>query len=175
MNNRIQLTLKLMAIIFTLVACEESVKVETLNDLNKPQLVTVSGEIVDFKDITKNNPIKLYIHDAGTTSTLSYFSQIDENGLFSFHFNRYIPQDVVIEYGTNFKVFVHPGDSIHVKFKAKTIDRVQFLKTVEFTGDASKENAILAQYQLDYFSNYHQNLNNTDFIKQLWYILLIGY
>ncbi len=162
MNNRTRLTLKLIVIIFTMVACEKSTKVDSLDNPNKPKPVTISGVIADFQDTIENNTIKLYIHDAGTTSTLSYTSQIDKNGSFLFQFERYLPQDVVIEYGTNFKVLVHPDDSIHIKFQT-TNDRVQLLKTLEFSGDASNENSSLRQYQLDYYSNYFQNLNNYDF------------
>ncbi len=162
MNNRTLVILKLLVIIITIVACEKSTKVDSSDNSNEQKIVIISGKITDFQDTSDNNTIKLYIHDAGTTSTLSYFSQIDKDGSFLFQFERYLPQDIVIEYGTNFKVLVHPKDSIHIKFQT-TNDRVQLLKTLEFSGDASDENSILAQYQFDYYSYYNQNLNNYDF------------
>ncbi|HKJ42030.1 MAG TPA: hypothetical protein VKA27_08035 [Sunxiuqinia sp.] len=108
-----QITTLLLLIL--LISCQEK------EQKNKaPKKVTIAGKIVNYDKNSEKNILTIYINDNGKATQLNYSTKIDSLGNFNVRFKRYFPQDVMISYRTNFRVIVHPGDSLYVEFNGNT-------------------------------------------------------
>lgn len=68
----------------------------------------------------------------------------------------------MISYLTNFRVIVHPGDSLFVEFNGNTRQRTEIFETVKYAGDAAILNTQLSKY----LNNYFQTRPSSSFIHQ---------
>jgi thiol-disulfide isomerase/thioredoxin len=75
-----------------------------------------------------------------------------DDGSFKVTFNSNIPADVWLSYKMNFLILTHPGDSIYLEFDGSKEERLDILKTVRFSGDASNLNNEVAAFQQKYFA-----------------------
>jgi len=115
--------------------------------------VVIAGKIKNFDPKTGSNILKAIVNDNGTADQLNYQTQIDSTGSFWVTFERYYPQDVMILYKTNFRVIIHPGDSLYIEFDGTTDDRVKIFESIKFGGDAADLNSQFARYLKLYFEN----------------------
>jgi hypothetical protein len=116
------------------------------NYLKNPRKVIVTGKILHFNN---NNSLKVDINRLSFEAK-EIMPDVDGLGNFSFTFNSYIPSDITIHYGSYFYMVTHPGDSLHFVFDGQNKD---LLKSIKFSGDASKSNQDLAAFQEMYFAN----------------------
>ena len=140
----------------------------------KKEGVIIAGKIVNFNKNSGKNILTVYVNDNGRAKQLNYPTKVDSLGNFHVKFDRYYPQDVMIAYKTNFRVIVHPGDSLYVEFNGNTRQRTKIFETVKYTGDAAELNSKLAKYLKNYFEtrpsskSIHEKekiLNSEDYIK----------
>jgi thiol-disulfide isomerase/thioredoxin len=83
---------------------------------------------------------------------------LDKDGEFKIIFESYVPLDVWLLDKMNFLILTHPGDSIYLEFDGSKEERTDILKTVKFSGDASRLNTEAAAFQSMYFaSNFYMN------------------
>jgi thiol-disulfide isomerase/thioredoxin len=132
---------------FFLISCNQKV------EQNLPKSIIISGRIINYDKTTGNEVLTVYINDNGRATQLNFPTNIDSSGNFRVKFKRYYPQDVMISYKTNFRVIVHPGDSLHVEFNGNTNQRVKIFETVKYSGDAAELNQMLSSYLKQYFEN----------------------
>jgi thiol-disulfide isomerase/thioredoxin len=119
--------------------------------------VIISGKVLNFKDVKMQLKVEVN-RIAFSPETIE--PDIDNLGNFSFSFTSYIPSDITIKCGQNFYVLIHPGDSLNIIFDSRDRD---LLKSIRFSGSASKSNQDLAAFQDMYFTN----SLNTDYSSQL--------
>ena len=117
---------------------------------DKPEKVIISGKVRNF-DFAKRE-ISFSVNHIGFLEE-SLSSKLDSLGGFSIAFESYTPTDVWINYSTNFRVLVHPGDSIYLEFDGNKYNRAELLKTIKFGGDAAKSNNDAAVFQQMFFSS----------------------
>ena len=140
-------------LLFLIYGCNNSSEVKRKYDGAKPERVVISGKVLNpFDDI---NTVSVILNDPPTARQLTFTDDINfQDSTFHISFERYLPQDVMIKYGSIFKVFVHPGDSLHIEFDANHLDYKPLLyNSLKFTGDPARFNKLLAIY----YSHYHQN------------------
>ncbi|MBP0903568.1 TlpA family protein disulfide reductase [Mariniflexile gromovii] len=113
--------------------------------------VTIAGRILNYDKNSGKNAINIYVNDHGQSKQLNYISKIDSTGYFNVKFERDFTQDVLISYRTNFRVIVHPGDSLFITFNGDTNSRNEILKTVTYSGDAAELNTKFSKYNKTYF------------------------
>ena len=117
----------------------------------KKDIIIIAGKIINFDRNSGKNILTIYINDNGRATQLNYPTKVDSLGNFHVKFDRYYPQDVMIAYKTNFRVIVHPGDSLYVEFNGNTRQRTKIFETVKYSGDAAELNSKLAKYLKNYF------------------------
>lgn len=125
------------------------------------QTITISGRVLYHDANPELEVVTVYINDIGNSSQLSFPAKLDAEGRFTIHFNRYLPQDVMIKYRTLFRVIVHPGDHLNVQFDGRADDRVELFKTVQFSGDDAALNQQLSQYLSHYYTTRYDLSENT--------------
>lgn len=151
--------IKLLFLIFIsfLVSCANNV------DEDLPKEITIAGKIINYNRTSGKNVLTIYVNDNGRADQLSYSTRIDSLGYFNVKFERYYPQDVMISYKTNFRVIVHPGDSLYVEFNGDTRQRTKIFETVKFSGNSSKLNEDLAIYLKNYFETRPSSIDRKNF------------
>jgi len=142
-----------------LVACHQNLR------YSEPEEIVIAGEILNYKSDSDIKTIAIYINDNGTAEQLNFPTKIDQDGHFCVHFKRYYPQDVMVSFKTNFRVLVHPGDSLYVVFDGATNQRVKILRTVKYSGSAAELNQQLSQYLLGYFINRPESTERRENVK----------
>lgn len=113
--------------------------------------VIISGEI-ENSNILKKNFVEISINRIALGQISNQF-KVDQQGRFTCEFTISTPTDVWIDYKTNFLIAVHPGDSIHVVFDGSKGQRPELLKTVRFSGSATKLNQTISMLQQLYFDS----------------------
>lgn len=113
--------------------------------------IIIAGKVINYDTNSGKNILTIYINDNGRATQLSVPTRIDSVGNFLVKLERYYPQDVMISYRTNFRVLVHPGDSLYVEFDGKTRQRTKIFETVKYSGDAATINTKLSKYLKTYF------------------------
>ena len=114
-----------------------------------PQMITITGKIDHYDP---NIQIMVYVTRLGLTND-DIQAKADSIGNFTATFESYIPLDVAIGYRTNFRVLLHPGDSLFVHFDGQHKKRPELLESIQFGGSRAKTNQFAAKYQQMYFSN----------------------
>ncbi len=140
--NRIIIVLFIVYIfIFPLQNCYASLSTKG----SGPIRTVISGNVLN----PKSKDTELIIFQPGLSQTV-YTSDLDSLNNFSFSFDIYIPTDILLGKCPRFYVLVHPGDSIHVIFDGSQSARPDIMKSIQFTGDASKINQDAAIFQSMY-------------------------
>jgi thiol-disulfide isomerase/thioredoxin len=113
---------------------------ETNNFLNKSKQVVITGQVINRSNYQAKS-IAIIINDVASGEQLRVVDDLDEEGRFEGRFKRFYPQEVMLKYETIFTVFIHPGDSIHVKIDAEKLgtDEDKY-HALSFSGDAVEEN-----------------------------------
>jgi len=132
----------LIASIFILIITEGCHKKSVSS--NEPQEVVITGQITN-KRLYDPNTIAIIINDVASGIQIRFLDDLDEKGNFEIRFKRYYQQEVMLKYFSIWKVFVHPGDSIHIELDAEKLgsDEDQY-HALTFSGDAVKENVQLS-------------------------------
>jgi thiol-disulfide isomerase/thioredoxin len=120
-------------------------------EIQKKEEIIIAGKIINYDKGSGKNILTIYINDNGRATQLNYPTKIDSTGNFNVKFERFYPQDVMIAYKTNFRVIVHPGDSLYVEFNGQTRQRTEIFETVKYSGDAAILNSQLSKYLKTYF------------------------
>lgn len=128
-----------------LISCKDKQPIKAEKD------VIIAGKVIDYDNRSGKNILRIYINDNGRATQLNFPTRIDSLGNFHVTFQRYYPQDVMISFQTNFRVIVHPGDSLYVEFNGNTTERTEIFETVKYAGDASTLNTQLSKYLKTYF------------------------
>lgn len=136
------------ALAILLVSCGQKA------DYLVPEEIIIAGQIINYDPGLEKNILTIYVNDNGRADQLQYPSKIDSLGYFKVGFKRYYPQDVMISYITNFRVIVHPGDSLYVEFDGSTNKRTEIFKTSKYFGESAESNKQLSKYLLGYFENH---------------------
>ncbi len=122
-----------------------------MTEQNNPREIVIAGKVINYDVDSGKNILTIYINDNGRATQLNFPTRIDSVGNFHVKFERYYPQDVMISYRTNFRVIVHPGDSLYVEFDGKTRQRTKIFETVKYSGDGATINSQLSKYLITYF------------------------
>jgi len=119
------------------------------DNFQKPRQVSISGKILNYeKGKTK---LDFYVARPGFEKD-HVVPFIDSLGQFSAYFETYVPTDVFVD-NAGFFIVVHPGDNIQMDFDGKQQNLSEILKTIKFSGDASKVNQEIAFFQQKYLLN----------------------
>jgi len=111
--------------------------------------VSISGKILNYeKGKTK---LDFYVSKPGFEKD-HVVPFIDSLGQFSANFETYVPTDVFVN-NAGFFIVVHPGDNIQMDFDGKQQNLSEILKTIKFSGDASKVNQEIALFKEKYLLN----------------------
>jgi thiol-disulfide isomerase/thioredoxin len=111
--------------------------------------VTIAGKVVSPK---ANASISLSINRIGFEQE-EMIVPVDAAGNFVFRFSTYVPTDAWIEYGGNFLILFHPGDSLYVELDGQARGRDALLATVKFQGSAAAINQQAALFQKMYYAS----------------------
>ncbi len=133
----------LMISSFIFVGCQSNTK----NFLDKSKEVVITGQVINRSDYQAKS-IAIIINDVASGEQLRVVDDLDEEGRFEGRFERFYPQEVMIKYETIFNVFIHPGDSIHIKIDAEKLgtDEDKYY-ALSFSGDAVEENEQLSKFE----------------------------
>jgi thiol-disulfide isomerase/thioredoxin len=124
-----------------LISCSSNNDIETF----KPEKVIISGKVLNFNH--ENKELVLFLQNVGFSGK-EILLELDSIGNFKTSFITYLPTTVQLRYRqSDFKVLVHPKDSIYVEFDGRKQD---FLETIKFSGDAVKINLDVAAFQRKY-------------------------
>ena len=130
---------------------------KTENKYDKPQKITVTGKIDNYDP---NRQVTLSVFRIGLgLPRESIVANTDSTGNFIATFESYIPVDAWIVYKTGFSVLLHPNDSLFVHFDGKYDDKVELLKFLNFSGDASKTNQYAVKFQQMYSDQFSFDWN----------------
>jgi thiol-disulfide isomerase/thioredoxin len=157
-KNKIMKSIVLLLLIFTCIVSCNVVSME-----NSPEEITIAGRIVNYHSGSEKTNISIIINDNGLSDQINYSGKIDSVGYFNIKFTRYYPQDVMISYKTNFRVIVHPGDSLYVEFDGNTNQRTEIFETIKFGGKYEELNQKFAKYLKHYFETRPTSLERKDF------------
>ena len=149
---------------------------KTENKYEKLQKITVTGKIDNY-DPTRQ--VTLSVFRIGLNlARESIVAKTDSSGNFIATFETYIPVDAWIGYKSAFSVLLHPNDSLFVHFDGKHDDRIELLKSVNFSGKASKTNQYVVKfqqlydpYQLSFDRDKHQKaMKEYDAVQYILYL-----
>ncbi len=119
---------------------------ETKNFLNKSKEVVITGQVINRSSYMAKS-IAIIINDVASGEQLRVIGDLDKEGRFEGRFNRFFSQEVMIKYESIFSVFIHPGDSIHVKIDAEKLGtNEEKYHALSFSGDAIEENEQIAKF-----------------------------
>ncbi len=131
---------------------------------DKPQKVIIAGKVQNV-DLGYHE-VKLYINKAGFSQT-SMIANSNITGTFHATFESYTPTDFILTYkGSMLFVLAHPGDSMYIEFDGSTENRIEFLETIKFSGDASKTNQDASIFQAHYNSSFSDEWKALDNAKK---------
>lgn len=127
----------------------------------QPKEVVISGQVINRSSYDPNS-MAIIINDVASSEQLRVVSNLDKDGRFEARFERFYPQEVMVKFNTIYEVYVHPGDSIHIKIDAKKqgTDEDCF-HAISFSGDAVKENEQLIKFQ-EWFSSIKKNKSDNN-------------
>lgn len=112
-----------------------------------PKVVVVTGEVINRSSFDPNS-IAVIINDVASSEQIRVVDDLDKDGRFVAHFERFYPQEVMVKYNGIYEIFVSPGDSIHIKIDAKKQGTEEdFFHSISFSGDAVEENEQLKKFQ----------------------------
>ena len=151
--------------ILLLIFCTFLVSCATKIDENTSKGITISGRIINYDYTSEKSTIRIIINDNGLADQINFHSEIDSTGYFNIKFECYYPQDVMIAYKTNFRVMVHPGDSLFIEFDGSTNQRTKIFKTISFSGDHAEINQQLAIYLKHFFETRPSSYQRREFKK----------
>ncbi len=138
----------ILILLTVLMSCSKSKKPD-IKEYQVPKKIIIAGKI-DSID-TKKLDVKLIIRDLYINKELNV--KADSLGNFYASFEDYYPTSIVIGYNTYNTILARPGDSIYLKFNGKHKKRIDLLKSIEFSGDAIKENQDATKFQIMCFSD----------------------
>lgn len=125
------------------IACQSNTK----NFLDKSKEVVITGQVINRLDYQAKS-IAIIINDVASGEQLRVVDDLDEEGYFESRFERFYPQEVMLKYENIFTVFIHPGDSMHIKIDAEKLGTDEdTYHALSFSGDAVKENEQIAEFQ----------------------------
>jgi thiol-disulfide isomerase/thioredoxin len=130
---------------------------------NSPEEITIAGKIMDYNIGSEKPNVSIIINDNGLADQINYQGKLDSAGNFIIKFTRNYPQDVMISYKTNFRVIVHPGDSLYVEFDGNTYQRTKIFETIKFGGQYAELNQKFANYLKHYFETRPTSQDRKDF------------
>jgi len=120
---------------------------ETKNFLDKSKKVVITGQVINRSNYQAKS-IAIIINDVASGEQLRVVDDLDEEGRFEGRFERFYPQEVMLKYETIFTVFIHPGDSIHIKIDAEKLGTDEdTYHALSFSGDAVEENEQITKCQ----------------------------
>jgi len=120
---------------------------ETKNFLDKPKEIIITGQVVNRLNYQPKS-IAIIINDVASGEQLRVVDDLNEDGYFECRFERFYPQEVMLKYETIFNVFVHPGDSIHIKLDGEKLSTEESkYQSISFSGDAVEENEQINKFQ----------------------------
>ncbi len=122
---------------FVIISCKNSNQIPN----SDPQKVIICGEIMNQDAMSHIRSVGLIVPDAALATQLNYTSDIDKLGNFRFEIERYLPQDMMLEYVCLHSIYAHPGDSIYITIDAAKFEEECRFSTLTFSGDRSKANA----------------------------------
>jgi thiol-disulfide isomerase/thioredoxin len=115
--------------------------------------VIIAGKIINQDPLIFNIRISINRISFGQESISPI---LKDDGSFKISFDSYVPTDVWLMYKMNFLILTHPGDSIYVEIDGSQKERTDILKTVRFSGNASKINEEAATFQRMYYTTDYQ-------------------
>jgi thiol-disulfide isomerase/thioredoxin len=119
--------------------------------LDKPKEVVITGQVVNRLHYQPKS-IAIIINDVASGEQLRVVDDVDDQGRFECRFERFYPQEVMLKYETIFSVFVHPGDSIHIKLDGEKLSTEEGqYQAISFSGNAAKENEQINKFQKWFF------------------------
>ena len=126
-----------------IVGCQSNTKIF----LDKSKEVIITGQVINRTNY-QDKSIAIVINDVASGEQLRIVDDLDEEGRFEGRFERFYPQEVMLKYETIFTVFIHPGDSIHIKIDAeKLATNEDKYHALSFSGDAVEENEQITKWQ----------------------------
>lgn len=119
---------------------------ETKNFLENSKEVIITGQVINRSNYQAKS-IAIIINDMASGEQLRVVDDLDEKGRFEGRFERFYPQEVMLKYETIFTVFIHPGDSIHIKIDAEKLRTDEdTYHALNFSGDAVEENEKISKF-----------------------------
>ncbi|MEO5978226.1 MAG: redoxin family protein [Chryseolinea sp.] len=115
-----------------------------------PVRTVVAGRILNPQP--ENKTITLAINRVSFGQE-SHEIPVDSTGIFQFNFESYIATDAWLSHNTNFRLIIHPGDSIYVQLDGSKDKRPDLLESIKITGDNYNTNRQIAVFQKDYFAS----------------------
>lgn len=153
--------MKITALSLLIFTCIVSCKNASME--NSPEQITIAGKIVNYNSGSEKSNVSIIINDNGLADQINYLGKLDSAGNFNIKFTRYYPQDVMVSYKTNFRVIVHPGDSLYVEFDGSTNQRTKIFETIKFGGQYEELNQNFATYLKNYFETRPTSQDRKDF------------
>ena len=126
-----------------IAGCQNNIK----KNHDSPKVVVITGEVIN-KSRNDPNSVTVIIDDVASNEQLRVVGDLDKNGRFKAHFERYYPQEVMVKYNTIYEIFISPGDSIHIVIDAQKQGTLEDrFHSISFSGDAVEENEQLKKFQ----------------------------
>ena len=135
---------------YTITLLFISVCLSLYSSSNSSKKVVISGVVENFSP--KKDHVEIAINRFAFRQRIKTF-KIDKEGRFKCEFNISQPTDLWFDYRMNFQIAVHPGDSIHVILDGLQKKRPELLKSIRFSGTASKLNQDIAFLQQMYYGH----------------------
>lgn len=110
----------------------------------------VAGKVLN--QLPENKTITLAINRVSFGQE-SHEIPVDSTGTFRFSFESYIPTDAWLAHNANFRLIIHPGDSIYVQFDGSKDKRPDLLETIRINGDNATTNRQIITFQKAYFGS----------------------
>lgn len=126
-----------------------------------PKDIIIAGKILNHYKYPDKKIVNIYVNAPEKAMQLTYSDSIDAKGNFKIKFQRYLPQDVMIDYQINCQILVHPGDSMYIELDAEDKRRPAIYSHIQFYGDGAEQNIQLAAYLKDYFT-YRYKIDSID-------------
>ena len=124
------------------IGCQSNTKIFP----DKSKEVVITGQVINRSGYDPKS-IAVIINDVASGEQLRVVSDFDKDGHFEARFERFYPQEVLLKYNTIYEVFIHPGDSLHIKIDAQKQGTLEDrFHAISFSGNSVEENEQLTKF-----------------------------